>query len=181
MEIGLSPLRDIDRVIDAIEKLGKMLFAAGSTATEVLEKGLAKKAQHRLRGLSTKTTYLVQSLCPRMLHSMEQYLNIRDDQQWDEFQKEVGDTMLAVHDLSDEIKGSSKAIATTDFFPVLVSAVTQRELALANFSKMTPPTNPEEIKAAKMLVEKYEKLLVVLSEATKQLGNYIEALEAKKT
>jgi hypothetical protein len=184
MEISLRFAKDIvealDKVIDAVEKMGTIVYKAGRTASEVLEKGLAKRTERRLRELSTKTTYLVESMCPRLLNSMEQYLNIRDAQQWEEFQKELENTLVAVRGLSDKIEVSSKALATTDFFPVLVSAVTQRELVLANFSKMKPPTSPEEIEAARMLVEKYAKLLVVLSNATKQLGGYIEALEAKK-
>ncbi|MET3906946.1 hypothetical protein ABID59_001277 [Bradyrhizobium sp. S3.3.6] len=184
MEISLRLAQDIvealDKVIDAVEKLGTMVYKAGQTANEVLERGFAKRTEGRLRALSTKTTYLVESMCPRLLNSIEQYLNLRDAQQWDEFQKELQNTLIAVGGLSDKIEGSSKALATTDFFPVLVSAVTQRELVLANFAKMKPPTSHEEIEAAKALVEKYARLLVVLSNATKQLGGYIEALEAKK-
>lgn len=171
----------IDKAIGSLQKLGTMFYDAGSTTVVVLEKGLAKKTHRQLRDLCTRTTYLVQSLCPRMLHSMEKYLNVRDDQQWDEFQKEVRNTMVAVRALSDDLLANSKAITTTDFFPVLVDAVSQRELALENFSTMTPPTTPEEIDAVRILVKKYAELLDVLSDARTELGKYIEAQEAKKT
>jgi hypothetical protein len=184
MDFNLKIFKDaaeaIDKIVDAVEKLGKMLYASASTASEVLERQFAKSALGRLRAISVSSTYLVQGRCSLLLASMDNYLKTPDAAKWEDFQQNVQTTVAAVQGLSDDIKGSSKEIATTDFFPVLVGAVAQRQLYLVNFTKMKPPTTPEEIEAARELILKYETLLTVLSEATKQLGHYIEALEAKK-
>ena len=185
MEISLRLTKDIaeaiDKLVDAVKKLGSMAYAAGATATEVTEKSLAVLAQRRLRELSTKSTYLVEQLCPRLLNSMEKYLNLRDPGQWNEFQKEVETTLLGVRDLAEKIDKSSHDITTKDFFPLLVRAVTSREMVLMDFSQLKPPTTPEEVDAARDLVAKYAELMAALSKTTKQLGSYIDALDAKKT
>jgi hypothetical protein len=183
MDLNITMLKDageaLDKIMDAVSKFAKMIGSAAGTASEIIEWNVARNTRKTLLNVSITGTYVSQTQTRILLPTLEEYIENPDPKNWNLIKESIESTLASVRKMSDELKGAAMAIATTEFFPVLVGAVAQRQLMLMRISKIPAPQTGEEIEAVKEFLRKYKLLVEQLVEANSALGKYIDGLKAQ--
>ena len=161
---------------DAIENLTNSIAHLIKTGSEGYDYVAAKREYNRLKGLSARSTNLINLKQEAVVKSIDEYLatDSPSNYEWDSLiqgiQGVVGDVRL----LLDDVKEERSDFVLQDAYIKMGSSLQSRTMILNKISSLPKPNSEEELEQLRKLNDEYKRLIASFKEAIKQLNTYIK-------
>jgi hypothetical protein len=166
----------IDKLVDAVSKLGAMFASAGNAGVALFDFATARRLISRLRSFDTQAIELYQSQQLKLRPRLQSFINTPTEANWNSACTEIQLTRKFVDEIAEGLKAAGPSIVTEDFYPILVGTLMSRKVALDAIAQSPAPKTPEEIEAVKDFLAKYDVLIAQLEMACTALSTYIKSL-----
>jgi|HubBroStandDraft_4_1064222.scaffolds.fasta_scaffold88625_1 hypothetical protein len=180
MPFSISVFKDaaeaIDKLVDAISKLGTMFTSAAKAGVAVFDFATARSLIGALRCFDTGAIALYQTQQLKLRPKLQEFIKSPTDTSWMIACSEIRTTRTLVDQVSKGLKKISPSLVTEEFYPILAGTLMAREVALDALIESPMPKTPEEIEAVKELLAKYDVLIAQLEKACESLSAYIKSL-----
>lgn len=179
-DLSISGLKDaseaIDKLVDTIKKIGELFGLAAATGAQIVGFARTQATINHLTDLSATLTTLTASQSATFLPELHEYAASPSEQRCQAVQDGINHTLDLCKGLVHQIKGSSREIATKDFFETLLASLMERDRTLERMRDGPRPETPEALIVLREHTDKYAELLTRLQQANRSLTGYIESL-----